>query len=1032
MEQRFPQALENRLMEMVEKLRSFMIETEFVYKICDMPAKEAADPALDTSGWLPLTNRQLKRDQGVTWVRATVTVPEFCMDVPVAGSQLRVMAENGSAMFAPLDLYIDGKLSLTERSWMDFKCPEGIVTQNAVPGEKHTVAFRFDLNEKCYWLNNVTLQVICDRVEDNAKHICSIIEELKYMEGYEGTAPLLDKAYALLDKAVSTGLVAQVREAEEESRALFEGYREQVKQKRVYLVGHAHIDMNWFWSMEETRDIVKRDFTTMTNLMEKYPDFKFSQSQCATYEIAEQRCPEVFKKMQAFERDNRWDVTASTWVEGDINMAQGESIVRHVLYSKDYLSTRFEKTPHIMWCPDTFGHPATIPQILKKSGLNYYYHTRCGLGVGSHEDKGFRFLEDSQHTPVYWWTGLDGSRVLVCNTVYNRTIDTRGLLRASRRMESFGVDKAMLTYGVGDHGGGPTIRDIEWVNTVRKFPTVPDIYFSTTEEYYAAIEQGGYTLPERVGEMNFVFDGCYTTHADIKRENRLCEEGLMAVEKLYAIAGKYGVAYPYEQLKDLWKRTLFNQFHDILDGSGVKDTYVFTMEEAEKVLLGVKELTDKAMRALSAHFGAQGAKAYLIYNPSGFERSETVSIPVDAGAQYQASDTQGNCLRCQTDGGVARVFVEDIPASGVKVICLKEDKAAPAKGHITQQGKYYYINTPLYEIEICKDNGQITTLYDVKQDWYVVRREEIGWRLKKGVLNSLQIHMEEPTEMSGWTIGNVRTIHNLLSGAKSEIICDGESESRIRFEHHFGNSTIWQDIVVHPEQAQIRFETKVDWQEWGDFDRDAPMLRAYFAPAVKNHDAVYEIPFGTISRPADDNEYPALNWVDINDEAHGFALLNDCKHGHKCRGNAMEMTLIRSGWLPDQKSDTGMHEFTYAILPHAGDWQTGKVLAAGQAINQPVCVSRAHGGQSADYSLITCQGAVLSNLKAAESSSGLIARVYNPTNTTVKAVLTLGFDAKSVEFTDLLEKETLGSVALKGRQIQIQLNAFEIASLKID
>jgi alpha-mannosidase len=298
--------------------------------------------------------------------------------------------------------------------------------------------------------------VISDAVEKCAMHIRSIMEELKHMEHFEGAAAPLSRAYEMMEAAADTGSVLAVRKAEGECRALFEGFRTKVKQNKVYLVGHAHIDMNWFWSMEETRDIVARDFTTMTGLMDEYPDFKFSQSQCATYDIAREDTPDIFEKIKARTAEGRWDVTASTWVEGDLNMAQGESIARHVLYSREFLKDHFSSLPRIMWCPDTFGHPATLPQILKKTGVDRYYHMRCGLGVGSHEDQGFKFLEDSRQTPVYWWVGPDGSRVLVVNTIYNRTLDTRGIVRAARRMNEFGCDRAMLAYGVGDHGGGPT------------------------------------------------------------------------------------------------------------------------------------------------------------------------------------------------------------------------------------------------------------------------------------------------------------------------------------------------------------------------------------------------------------------------------------------------------------------------------------------------------------------------------------------------------------------------------------------------
>ncbi|NLG24419.1 MAG: alpha-mannosidase, partial [Clostridiales bacterium] len=712
--------------------------------------------------------------------------------------------------------------------------------------------------------------------------------------------------------------------------------------------------------------------------------------------------------------------------EGDLNMAQGEAVVRHVLYSRRFLADRFQKQPSIMWCPDTFGHPANLPQLLAKSGIRHYFHTRCGLGVGSRADCGFRFLEDSMQPPVYWWRGLDGSRALVVNAVYNRALDSRGVLRASARMEDFDCERAMLTYGVGDHGGGPTERDIRWVMAARDYPTMPDLYFSTADEFCSAIEAGDYPLPERRGEMNFVFDGCYTTHADVKRQNRLCEMGLTAAEKLCAIAADAGLAYPAEEFEKLWRKALFNQFHDILDGSGVPDTYTFTSEQADLVLAGLKQITGRAMGALAGRYGIAGQRACLLYNPSGYDRAEDVLLETDAAG---AADETGAPLASQAAEGGLKVRVE-LPASGLRVVALTQ-AAAPGERHVTDRGDHFVVDTPIYEVEIAKRNGQITSLYDRDQDWYVVRREEIGWRLKNGVLNALQIHMEEPTPMSGWTIGDVRTVHTLLSGARAEVVADGPVESRLRFTHTFGDSTIVQDIVIGAHRRDIRFETEVDWREWGDFDRDAPMLRALFTPAIQNKDAVYEIPFGTITRPADDREYPALTWADISDGAHGFAVLNDCKHGYRCRGNAMELALIRSGWLPDPKSDVGGHRFTYAILPHAGDWQAGGVPAAAQALNLPVAVAPARGAQAGPFSLARCEGAALAAVKRAESGQGWVYRLYNPGGERAAARFAPGRAFGSIERVDLMEAPSGAAPAIEGGVAAIDLAPYEVVSLLV-
>ncbi len=995
------QVARGKLNAMLETLGAFMSGTQFHARVEDLDREQVLSQPVDLSQWTPMEgDRIMQRHQGVTWVHARLTVPDHCMDLPIQGTLLRVTAEHGGPMFSPIELYVDGKLVLKEHSWMDFKCPEGVVTDDARPGNTHDVLFRFDFRDKSYWTYGFSLKVRADIVDDSIMHINSIMDELSFMAGFDGTADRVARGWQMLSDAADTGRVAEVRKAEEKVRALFEDMRDIVKAREVHLIAHAHIDMNWFWSMEETRGIVERDFTTVTNLMDEFPDLRFSQSQAATYQIARERSEALFKKMQEKVKAGQWDITASTWVEGDLNMSAGESLVRHMLYSKEYLMEHFGQFPRIMWCPDTFGHPDTLPQILKQSGIDRYFHMRIGLGVGSHEDTGFRLITESLQTPAYWWVGQDGSKVLTLNGIYNRDLDTRGILRVSNRFMDFDCEKAMLVYGVGDHGGGPTRRDILWVHEIQDYPTVPTIKFSTTDAYCSLVEGKAYPFPERHGEINFVFDGCYTTHADTKFGNRKSEQALQQAEALALMAASHGYAYPNDQFTPLWQRTLFGQFHDILDGSGVPDTYDFTNQEYREILAQSGKIIEDAAHKLAGN-GKDGQ--YLVINASGSEASGAARLK---GAHGAAVTEDGTACPSQQDGKDTLVYVPKVPAFGYRSVKVKPN-AASGTPRVKLDGRYYRIETPFYEAEICKDNGQITSLYDRTQDWYVVRREDIGWRLKKGVLNELKVHIEEPTAMSSWTIGNIRTVHNLLNGAKSEIVADGDAEIRLRFTHKFQESTITQDIVFTPSSPVIRFDTHVDWQEWGDENRDAPMLKVHFTPDVLACKAVFETPFGVAERHAIDREVPALTWADIADDTRGFALMNDSKYGYKTVGNQMELTLIRSGWLPDPKSDIGEHNFSYAILPHSGNYIKGDVAAHAQLLNRPLlAVPAAREGAHSLVSL-TSEKAVLSGIKRSEDGKAVIVRIYNPTADATDALVSFGFAPNgAATWCNLLEEPT--------------------------
>ncbi|MGC9346770.1 MAG: alpha-mannosidase, partial [Anaerolineae bacterium] len=214
--------------------------------------------------------------------------------------------------------------------------------------------------------------------------------------------------------------------------------------RTLYLVGHAHIDMNWMWSWPETVAVTLDTFRTMLDLLEEFPEFHFSQSQASVYAIVERYAPELLPRIAHFVKEGRWEVTASHWVESDKNIVSGEALCRHVLYTRDYMARLFELKPEdvmIDWSPDTFGHATTVPTYLRQGGVRYLYMHRPGLA--------------QQPVPeAFWWEGPDGSRVLVRNDQkrgYNGVIQPDNILEVMEAMQrSVGLGFALLVYGVGD------------------------------------------------------------------------------------------------------------------------------------------------------------------------------------------------------------------------------------------------------------------------------------------------------------------------------------------------------------------------------------------------------------------------------------------------------------------------------------------------------------------------------------------------------------------------------------------------------
>ncbi|RYG34185.1 alpha-mannosidase, partial [bacterium] len=359
--------------------------------------------------------------------------------------------------------------------------------------------------------------------------------------------------------------VAEIEARLSDAAAVAKGFK-------IHVVGHGHIDMNWMWSWPETVSQTHDTFESVLNLMDRYPDLTFSQSQASVYALMEKYHPETFERIRAQVKAGRWEVTAAHWVEGDKNLASGESLARHLMYTRRYFQERFGLSPEdvpVDWEPDTFGHANTIPGILVQGAVKYYYS--CRTGGGHHHER-----VGEERPPVFWWQGVDGSRVLVNRetTWYNSyvNIGENFALPLVPFVKETGLSQWLNVFGMGNHGGGPTVNEIEWIRLAATFPCYPTVEFSTSRRYFEAIEaeiDGGVTVPTLDHELNFEFTGCYTSQSAIKRANRFGENFCTEAEGMVVATGLGGRD---SLLREAWLNVLFNQFHDILPGSGIAAT----------------------------------------------------------------------------------------------------------------------------------------------------------------------------------------------------------------------------------------------------------------------------------------------------------------------------------------------------------------------------------------------------------------------------------------------------------------------------
>jgi alpha-mannosidase len=628
----------------------------------------------------------------------------------------------------------------------------------------------------------------------------------------EGWSAAIDKAQALLERFDPAGGAEKLADTVRAAEAEMEAIAQAARQYRIHCVGHGHIDMNWMWSWPETVATTHDTFASVLSLMEQYPDLTYSQSQASVYALTERYYPDMFAQIQERVKEGRWEVTAVHWVEGDKNIASGESLCRHLLLTRNYFQEKFGLSPEevpLDWEPDTFGHAVTVPSFLNQGAVKYYYSCRTGGG--------FEHPRIGEARPrLFTWQAPDGSRVLVNreSTWYNSYVNIGDniALPLADFVQETGLHDWLNIYGVGNHGGGPTRVEIEWLRTLQEYPVYPQVTFSTATRYFQTVEKelasGGKELPVLDHELNFEFTGCYTSQSAIKQGNRFGENYLEDAETLAVLAARLaGQPYPSESLREAWKNVLFNQFHDILPGSGVRETREHAQalfQEVGAITGAIKRNAGKALaarvdtlsllpdtpagqaeRALvqegkantpfvagtgigagqtgysQANGGGRAFLPFVVYNPCSWPRSERVTValydtnfnPAHIVARDENSVAHPTLfLGKGNDWSHEKINVafdaEDIPALGYRTYLLCEGTAQPPKD-LVQLSSGNWIETPFLRFRLDRYRSGVLELIDKRTGASLVDK------YSGSPLGAWEYMVERPRGMTSWVLGEV-------------------------------------------------------------------------------------------------------------------------------------------------------------------------------------------------------------------------------------------------------------------------------------
>ena len=789
-----------------------------------------------------------------------------------------------------------------------------------------------------------------------------------------------------------------------------------------HLVGHAHIDLQWLWEWQEGIIAAHDTFRQATKFMDEFPGFTFSQSSSCLYQTIEENYPALFKKIQEKVKAGQWEIVGGRICEGDTNMISPESHARHFLYGQRYFREKFGKTAVVGWEPDTFGHTIQMPQILKLGGCKYYYFCRGGKGK-----------------PLFWWQGLDGTRVLAFDepangSWYNSDLSYKQFQQMLDFEAHTGSKDMLWVYGIGNHGGGPSREYIETALGWMKDPTKPHVKFSTATEFFHQLEKYDLKkIPTVDQELNPVFDGCYTTHSEIKQLNRQSEYATMSAEAVATVASTMGFHYPGTAFRKNWEDICFNHHHDTLPGSGIHTPYERTKTVLERVLADDRDIETRALETMALRITPEkGGLSVMVFNPSGWKRSGWVNeYLVTSGVSGNDFDPT-HVVAIGPDhraypvelldkvSRYARFYAGDVPAFGYKVFHIVAQSLRPTGPKIVEGSDTLENN--FLKVTLDRTCGVVSSIYDK-----ISRREVCG----AAGFGRLERDFEQPNGMSAWVLGQITEVQPVPAsgGIPGQFIYTMPA-------HNHAGATTTVTQTFHLDGPKILVDVDCDWQDIGSGDAPHPLLRVAFNSNLERPIATYEVPFGALSRPSDGAESAALNWADLSTPGYGVSILNDSKSGHSADGSTLRLTLIRSSFTPDPNPNPGMHHWHYEIMPHVGDWRSAGTVKAGMELQEPLLTATvpftAQGKAPKLFSLVDLSQSnlVATGLKRGEDAGDLILRFYESEGKQTSADVNLHLPSRKADWVNFVE-DPIGPASLSGSTVHFQSHRFEIKTLRV-
>lgn len=781
-----------------------------------------------------------------------------------------------------------------------------------------------------------------------------------------------------------------------------------------YAVGNAHLDLAWLWPMAETYRKTERTFAAQLRLIEEYPEYKFIQSQPASYEMCKKYYPELFARIKEAVKGGQWIADGAMWVEPDTNMASGEALIRQLVHGKRYYKEEFDVDSKVLWLPDTFGYTAALPQILKGCGVDYLVTQKI-----------FWSYNEGDQFPYHYftWEGMDGSQVVsflpTSYTYRTDPIEANNIWKNRTQMQD--LDAFLMPYGYGDGGGGPARDYIEYAKRQEDLEGSVKVKMAGPMEFFQDMEKEGGPVNTYVGELYFsAHRGTYTSQAAVKKNNRRNELAMREEEFWSSLGLGRGLEYDLAKADALWKELLLHQFHDILPGSSIGRVYVEANKAHEAIHAGAQELLDQAIDALTER---KEENAVTVWNSLSFDRKALVELPEAFGAGARTLEGQAVPVQ-KTEEGVKAIV--DIPSCGA--VSLVPGEAAVSGGSeaavsVKEEGDGYVL-----------ENSQVRATVDARGEVVSFVLKESGREYAAQPMNRFRLYKDVPRLFDAWDIDSNYILQEVKAATEVSVEKVGEGlEGVVKVSGRISESGFTQYIRLAADSRRLAFETEVDWKELHR------LLKVSFPVDVYAENGINEMQFGYVERPAhrsrlyDKDRFEVCNhrYSALCDGSHGAAVLNDCKYGISMNGNALELTLLRAAACPEMRADNGQHSFTYAFTAWEGSFVDSDVVRQGYELNVKPVVSK---GAVERFSAVTVDKAnvILDTMKPAEDGSGdVILRLYEAKKAATTTEVSLQLGARKAYLCDMLEN-VIEEVPVTDGKLVLPFRAFEIKTVRVE